>query len=437
MPDLSVTIGNLKLKNPILAGAGPIAGTVEHIKRCADAGFGGICTKTAAQLVYIQRYPWPLYTLVDYKANPQDPFHIPNDYTWLHREHNSIFPAEQFAKIIAQSADYCHSKGTAIIGSIAGRSVEEWERLAKAYEQAGCDALELNFCCPFPPKEFVSKPDEAFMGISFSMNPDLGARAVERVKKAIQIPVFPKLSPDGTDFVGMARLFKNAGADGITMFANNNVLRIDIEAGRPINYGPCAGTFPQIKAVTLRWVGAIAKEVGMPIFAGRGATRWQDAVEFIMAGATGVQFCSPIMLHGLGYVKTLVDGLEAFMVRKDYRKMKDIHGRAVKHLLSARQFIEKVKPRYAAVDYDKCEGCFRCYDVCWYDAIKKLRRKIQVIKENCSGCTLCTQVCPSGALITEERESVLEHFQAMAAAHKDLVPEDIYPGKGIQEPVGA
>ncbi|MBI3013648.1 MAG: hypothetical protein HYY65_00980, partial [Candidatus Tectomicrobia bacterium] len=219
--------------------------------------------------------------------------------------------------------------------------------------------------------------------------------------------------------------------------ANNNVLRIDTESGKPINYGPCAGTFPQIKAVTLRWVGAVAKEVGIPVFAGRGATTWQDAVEFLMAGAAGVQYCSSIMLRGLGYVKTLVDGLEGFMIRKDYRKMSEIQGRAVKHLLSAKEFIEKVKPRYAVVDHKKCEGCFRCYEVCFYDAIKKLRRKIQVIKENCAGCTLCTQVCPSQALITKERESVLEHFQAMAAAHKDLVPEDIYPSKEFEQKVVA
>lgn len=425
MIDLSVNIAGLKLKNPIISGAGPLAGTADHIKNLVDAGFGAICTKTTSYAPHLQRYPRPLYALVDYKIKPNDPYFVPEGYTWLHREHNSIFPPEKFAKIIEQVAGYCHTKGVAIIGNIAGRGLAEWEKMAVMYAKAGCNALELNFCCPFPPKDLVKNPDEAFMGISFTHHPEKGAEVIKRVKELIDIPVFPKLNPDGRGFDEIVKVFEAAGADGVSLFANNRLLRIDIETGRPVNHGPCAGTTQAIKAHSLSWISRIAKASKIPVLGGRGATTWQDGIEFLMGGAHGVEYCVTIMLRGLGYVKVLKEGLESFMERRGYKTIGDFRGIALKHILSDKEMIENIKPLFVEVDMKKCTGCYRCLEVCWYDAIKRLPKKVTGIKDNCVGCTLCSQVCPVRAISIKEREDDRDHFRALVQAHPDLAPEDI------------
>ena len=121
MSDLSVQIGSLRLKNPLITGAGPLAGTAEHIRKCVDAGFGAVCTKTTSHSYFLQRYPRPLYKLMDYKKIRDDPYYIPGDYTWLHREHNSFIPPEIFVEIIKEVVDYCHDRDTVLIGTFEGR----------------------------------------------------------------------------------------------------------------------------------------------------------------------------------------------------------------------------------------------------------------------------------------------------------------------------
>ena len=423
MPDLSVQLGPLKLKNPLITGAGPLAGTADHIRACVDAGFGAVCTKTTSHSPYLQRYPRPLYTLVDYMKFRENPYYIPRDYTWLHREHNSFIPPDKFVHIVKEVADYCHDHDCVLIGTFAGRGLSEWEKTVPAYVEAGVDAMELNFCCPFPPTELVTDPDDAFMGIEYTKHPEKGADIIRRLKEMVDIPLFPKLSPAGGDFIKVAKIFKEAGADGLSFFANEKFLRIDIETGKPVNYGPCAGTMPTIKAHTMRWISEIFMETGLPILGGRGATRWDDIIEFLMAGAAAVEMCSPIMLQGLGYVKKHLQGVEEFMVRKRIDKLESIRGQAVKHIYTAQQMIDDVKALYSEVDMIKCIGCHRCTEVCVYGAIQTLPKKARVIKEKCAGCTLCAQVCPVCAIDVHERDNDEDHFRALAWEHQELFPE--------------
>ena len=143
MDDLTTKIGSLTIKNPLVTGAGPLAGTVDHIKKCVDAGFGAVCTKTTSYSPFLQRYPRPLYRLKDYKKNPDAPRYISDHYMWLHREHNSIFPPDKFAEVIRASAGYCKAHNTALIATFAGRGMEEWDRTVTAYAEAGADAIAL------------------------------------------------------------------------------------------------------------------------------------------------------------------------------------------------------------------------------------------------------------------------------------------------------
>ncbi len=433
MPDLTTNLGTLKLKNPLILGAGPASGTAGHIKKCADAGFGAVCAKTATFSPFLQRYPRPLYRLKDYAVRPDEPFFVPKDYMWLHREHNSIFPADRFVEIIREAAPYCRERGVALIGSFAGRGLPEWEQVVTAYAEAGATAMELNFCCPFPPEGLVQDPTEAHLGIYFTQHPEEGAEVIRRLKESVGIPLFPKIGPGAGNFPQIAKTFKEAGADGISLFANDRLLRIDIETGRPVNYGPCAGTTRHMIAATMRWTSEIAQEVGLPVLAGRGVTQWEDIVEVLMAGATGVEICAAVILHGMKHVRALLTDLEAFLVRKRYNGIADIQGRALKHILNNRQLIEETPALCAVVDLKKCIGCRRCGEVCVYEAIDELPKKNIVREEKCVGCTLCTQVCPVNAISTRERDNDNEHFRALAWEHKELLPELFPELKGNKE----
>ena len=420
--DLSTQIGPLQVKNPIVTGAGPMTGTVEHIKACADAGFGVVITKTTSTPWHLQRYPRPLYTLLDYKKNPQKPYEVPDNFTWIHREHNSVFNPYRFVKIIEESAKYVRQKGAKLIGSFSARG-PEWDRIAEIYAGAGCDALELNFCCPFPPEGLSDDPEYAKIGIYYTRNPEEGAEILQRIKKKVDIPIFAKVSPDGSNFAELAEVYERAGADGITMFANNKILRVDIETGKPVNFGPAPGTGPWAKSLAMRWVAEVKARTEFGVMGGRGAATWQDGVEFLMAGADGVQYCTPVMLRGLGYVDEMLEGLKTYMLRKKYSSISDFADKALSQIYSNKDLVDKVKPLFAEIDSAQCVGCGRCEKVCWYDVIKMSRKAI-FKQERCAGCSLCSQVCPVNAITMHGRDNDRDHFRAMASAHPELLPEE-------------
>lgn len=425
MADLGTKLGPLTLKNPIVVGGGPPAGTVEHIKNCVDSGMGGIITKTASTVWYLQRYPRPLYKLLDYKKDPEHPYDDPVDYFWMHREHNSCYRPLEFAKIIEEAAPYCKQHDCKLIGSFSCKTMEEWVDIAKTYQAAGCDALELNFCCPFPPEGLSKSDQDNHVGIYYTMNPVAGLEVLRKLKTVITIPMFVKMSPDGSNFHKTAKAMEEAGAAGVTMFANNKTLRIDIETGSPVIYGPGPGTGTGMKPISLRWVSEVADVTGFAIMGGRGAVTWQDCIEFMMAGADAVQYCSPIMIRGLKCVKEMLREIEAWLDRRGYASISDIKDMGRKRIYSNKELVDKVKPLYAEVDLKKCMGCKRCIHSCWYDAIK-ISKKAVIKKDKCAGCSLCSQVCPVNAISMHERDNDKEHFQAMASAHPHLAPEGFY-----------
>ena len=431
MVDLSTKLGPLTLKNPIVAGGGPTAGTVDHIKNCVDSGMGGVVTKTTSTVWYLQRYPRPLYKLVDYKKDPEHPYDDPKDYFWMHREHNSCFRPMQFVEIIREVAPYCKEHNCKLIGNFSCRNLEEWEQVGKAYEDAGCDALELNFCCPFPPEGLAKSEEDNKIGIYYTKNPGEAVKVLELLSKKVSLPLFVKMSPDGLDFAKVAKMMEAAGAAGVTMFANNKTMRVDIETGQPVIYGPGPGTGTGMKPITMRWVSEVAEACELSVMASRGAVTWEDCIEFMMSGADAVQYCSPIMIRGLRYVKELLKGIEEYMERKNYQSIEEIKDIALKQIYSNKDLVEKVKPLFAVMNHKKCVGCKRCVHSCWYDAIT-VHKKAVINKECCSGCSLCSQVCPTSAIYMQEREDDLSHFQAMAHAHPHLAPEDFFP-EGVKK----
>jgi ferredoxin len=173
----------------------------------------------------------------------------------------------------------------------------------------------------------------------------------------------------------------------------------------------------------MKWVSEITQALDFPVLGGRGVNGYEDAVEYLMAGASGVEVCAAAIIHGLKHIKVILNGIENFMERKGYRSIGEVRGRAVKHIYSHRQMIEDVRPLFAEVDLKKCFGCGRCPEVCVYDAIDMLPKKVRMIKEKCVGCSLCSQVCPVSAISMRERDNDLDHFRALAWEHRELMAD--------------
>lgn len=428
-PDLSVKLGPLTLKNPIISAAGPVGGTKQHLINACDAGFGAIITKTTSYYGEFQRYPRPVYNICDVRVAADDPNGI-SECSWMHNDHNSVYPPHQFVKFLPEVAEHCRKNNCVLIGSFAGAGLEQWEMMAVEYVKAGCQALELNFCCPYPQvMPETSKGNEHLIGQTFGDNPALGVEVIKRLKQVVDVPIFPKMPPTTRkNIVEISKMYKEAGADGITMYANSMVLKIDIETGEPMGWGASIGSSHGHMMDTCEDTAKVAKDVpGFPIMSGRGARYWYDCIELLMAGAASVQYSAAIHVYGLKHVKNMLDDMEKWLERKGYESIEQVKGIALPKIYKSADVKNKVKPVVAKVDGKKCIACGRCVDVCFYDGpelhVKNGKGAAVINQDHCAGCTICAQVCPKKCISFTERNSEEEYLRALGSAHPELLPD--------------
>jgi len=210
---------------------------------------------------------------------------------------------------------------TRFIANIAGSSVEEYAEVARIFDDSPIDAIEINISCP----------NVKAGGVAFGNDPAMSARVVEVVRKATRKPLITKLSPNQTDVAGNARGCIEAGTDAFAVINTLMGMAIDIESRAPIlgnNQGGLSG--PAIKPVALlrtHQVYQVCRNHGIPIIGQGGITCAEDALEFIIAGASAVGigtalFYDPLICgkinagigaylerHGLGSVGQLVGTL--------------------------------------------------------------------------------------------------------------------------------
>ncbi len=171
---------------------------------------------------------------------------------------------------------------TRFIANIAGSSIEDYEEVTRIFDDSPVDAIEINISCPNVKEG----------GVAFGNDPEMSARVVEVVRKATDKPIITKLSPNQTDIAGNARRCIEAGTDGFAVINTLMGMAIDIEQRTPVlgnNQGGLSG--PAIKPVALlkvHQVYQVCKEHDIPIIGQGGITTAQDALEFLIAGATTV-----------------------------------------------------------------------------------------------------------------------------------------------------
>ncbi|HEY8344550.1 MAG TPA: dihydroorotate dehydrogenase [Bacillota bacterium] len=304
---LSVQIGEVTLKNPLLTASGTFGFAREYSELFDVSLLGGIVVKGL--------------TLQPKEGNP--PPRIAETPSGLLNAIGLQNPGVR--RFVAEELPALRRIGTAVIANIAGSTLEEFAEIAKILEaETGITALELNISCP----------NVRQGGMAFGVHPESAAKVTEVVKKHTTLPVWVKLSPNVTDITEIAKAVEEAGADAITLINTLLGMAIDLEKRRPVLgniFGGLSG--PAVKPVALRMVWQVYEAVKIPIIGMGGIISARDVLEFIMAGASAVAIGTGLFAQPLAPVGILRE-LEEFLIKEDVAQITELTG--VAHNFSTR-----------------------------------------------------------------------------------------------------
>ena len=383
---MNVEFCGMRMRNPIIASsATPTIGPM-NLRRLAEAGAGSAVIKSVVFPVSkpgepLQRYgknPRPRFVLLN-KGLSYDPgITAAEGYFTLFR-YGELYPTpEEYAEGIRKLKKEIEMP---IIASICGApyKYDEWKQLAEIMQDAGSDALELNMHCL--PKIKYNQTD-----------PEI----VSSVKSVAKIPIIVKLMADWEDPAEVGPKVVEAGADAITAMGTFGRPVIEVDAEKEELFfqptlGGMGGTW--YRPVGLAWIARLARVVDVPLSGVTGVASWQDAVKYILVGATTVQICAALYAKGYALIKEIEDGIRGFMDRHGYADIEDFRGKLVKEIQTPGN-LPNNPPIKAKIDEAKCIGCGKCVDSCFFTAISMQGKKAVVEQEVCDGCGVCTWICP-------------------------------------------
>ncbi len=284
---LSVNIGGVQLKNPVLVASGTF-GYGEEYSRWLDLNrLGGIVVKGLSMKPKAGNPP---PRLVETQAGLLNAIGLEN-----------IGVAEFINKKLPFLRDY----KVAVIANIFGRTVEEYVAVARKLDGVpGVAALELNISCP----------NVRQGGIQFGSQPESTSAVVAAVRRAVELPLWVKLSPNVTDIVLIAQSAAAAGADALSLVNTFLGMAIDIKRRQPKLHNITGGlSGPAIKPLALRAVWEVARKVELPIVGQGGIMCAEDALEFMIAGANAVAVGTANFVDP-GVSVDILSGISAYLV---------------------------------------------------------------------------------------------------------------------------
>ncbi|WP_010649421.1 dihydroorotate dehydrogenase [Oceanobacillus massiliensis] len=262
MNNLAVSLPGLELKNPIMPASGCFGFGREYSEFYDLSKLGAVIMKAATGS---ERLGNPTPRVAETASGMLNAIGLQN-------------PGVD--KIIAREVPYLAKYNTSIIANIAGSTIEEYAKVAEAFNHTDqVHALELNISCPNVKEG----------GIQFGTDPGMAAKVTEVVKKASNLPVYVKLSPNVSNITEMAMAVESAGADGLSMINTITGMRIDLPTKRPLIANRTGGlSGPAIKPVAIRMIYEVKQHVSIPIIGMGGVDSAEDVLEFLLAGASAV-----------------------------------------------------------------------------------------------------------------------------------------------------
>ena len=297
-PDLSVSIAGVPLKNPVMTASGTFGSGREYAEFFDLSRLGAVVVKGVSYEAW--------------KGNP--PPRIAETYGGMLNSIGLHNPGVHH--FIKEEIPFLRQFDTKIIVNVFGHTVEDYVKVTQELAGADVDMLELNISCPN-----VSKG-----GIIFGTDCVMVETVVSAVKKHARQPLIVKLSPNVTDIAAIAKAAENGGADALSLINTLLGMRIDINRRKPILQRKVGGlSGPAIKPVAVRMVWQVANAVALPVIGMGGIMNGEDAIEFIMAGATGVAI-GTASFHNPMAAMDVLEGIEAFMKRQNIGGLEEIRG---------------------------------------------------------------------------------------------------------------
>ncbi len=300
-PSLSTSIGTLTLERPTILASGILGISLDIFERLYRSGAGAVVTKS------LSKEPWEGYvnpTIFSVKGGG-----------WLNAVGLANPGATEFSNMISKSHD------VPIIVSLVGSTEDDFDFMVKQFESCKISAYELNLSCPHVAK----------VGLEVGDDVELVKKIVKKVKLNTNVPVIAKVGLGTTNYLDTVGAACEAGADGITAINTIRAMAIDVETQKPIlsnKIGGLSGT--PIKPIAVRCVYEISSKFDVPIIGCGGISTWQDAVEFILAGASAVQFGSVLGEHWTEVFAEINNGIKNYMEKNGYSKMSEMIGNAKK-----------------------------------------------------------------------------------------------------------
>jgi dihydroorotate dehydrogenase (NAD+) catalytic subunit len=297
--DLSVTIGSLTLKNPLIAASGCFGYGVEYADLVDLSSLGGVAVKG---LFLQEREGHPAPRIVETPAGMLNAIGLQG--IGVRR-----FVDEKLPELRARRAT--------VIVNVCGTTLDEYVEVSRILSDAeGVDAIELNISCPNIKEG----------GIQFGCSLTGTFDVVNAVRKVTRLPLIPKLTPNVTDVASFAHAAEDAGADAVSLVNTFLAMVLDVETRRPKISNVVGGlSGPAIRPIAVRMVYECRQAVKIPIIGMGGIADARDALEFIIAGATAVQVGTANFVDPMIWPK-LLDGIEAYMERHRIARISDLVG---------------------------------------------------------------------------------------------------------------
>lgn len=384
--DLSIDFLGVKCENPFFLSSSPVGSNYEMIKKAFEAGWGGVYYKTIG--VYIPD-----------ECSPRFDIGRKEDLAWTgfkNMEMISDKPLEVNLEYISRLKEDFPTKVMAV--SIMGSNDEEWVYLTKKVTEAGADIIELNFSCP--------QMDSHEMGSDVGQNPNLVAHYTKLCVENTHLPVVAKMTPNIGHMEIPAEAAVKAGAKGIaainTIKAITNLDLESVTAMPAINGKSSISGYSgaAVKPIALRFITQMKQYEPLkdvPITGMGGIETWQDALEFLLVGASNLQVTTAVMQYGYRIVEDMISGLSHYMDERGIDKLEDLVGLALPNIVGADE-IDRDFKIIPEINYDKCVKCGRCYVSCFDAAHQAIdwdsEERKPIINDNCVGCHLCLNVCP-------------------------------------------
>ena len=430
MNDLSVEFAGLKLKNPIIVGAGPNTKSYPTALNCMKAGFGGIVIRS----LHLQHLTDEIKPIREFwrvtgtdKDLTKDFYSFQSTGAQAQRVKTDAAPGfggaakvpklEEWAEIVQKITRSAKDYDCAVIASLGwcGSNIsdpEVWKTEARAMTEAGVDALQLH-TGPSPatePGRYMMMDPEKYLSMP-----------IRATREGSDLPIFPKIPVDCCDTISMAGVAQKAGAAGIVPVTRWISITMDIDnEHEPVWRGPGFGgpwSVPIMNGLIFRMrhhathpISYIyskdasaqfpnATPVTVPIIPSGGVRTGADIIGYMMAGANAAEICAQVILEGVGVYTRIEAEIDHWMEKKGYQAIEEFQG--IVKLLEPEQ-VQNIPQWRPVVDAALCTACQDCIRACTNEAIRLVDDTAHIDDNLCEGCRSCFYICPTDAISLEE-----------------------------------